>query len=212
MFRTSGMTAAAVLVVAIVGGAAGGAMVLGGGSEPAAQPRPVQMGLKVAEEAPAAAGPIVTPGPTMVASPTPAPAEEPATVPVEEEPVASKTETAKESADRAEKAANRAEDAAENAEQVTSTAPAPATPKPTPVPVLEVPASQMCTEGEVRSIGRYDEMVCRDGKMVSAAPNRHCKLANPTEYVESGATVKRTVSGKEYTYRCEDGKLTLLED
>ena len=136
----------------------------------------------------------------------------PVAAPAEEEPVTStKTETAKEAADRAERAAERAESAAEKAEATTAPAPVP-TPAPTPAPTLE-PAAPQCEEGAILNIGRYNEQVCRDGHWVSAAPNRHCAFGGKTpSYQESGTTERRVVGGQEYTYRCEDGQLTLVED
>lgn len=215
-FSAPGLAATTVLVAAFLGGIAGGAVVLSDdGSEP--QARPVQMGLKVADEATdttdtttdaATAGAAPAPAATLeVEAPAPA-----APAPVQEEPVAtSPTETAQEAADRAEKAARRAEDAAE---KVTPTpSPSPVAIKPTPVPpTVEAPASA-CSAGEVRHIGRWDEQICKGGQWTSAAPNRHCKVggAEPT-YLESGTTTKRTSGGMEFTYRCEDGQLTLVDE
>lgn len=170
------MTAAAVLVVALVGGAAGGAMVMGNGSEPV-DPRPVQMGLKVADEATTAPSPEVSPEPTMVAAPTPTPVVVPAAPGAEEEPVVSpKTESANEAADRAAREADRAERAADEAKEaadkaaqpapVATPAPPVATPEPTPaLPGYQTREGDPCPGYEGNSIkaGNGPLLKCEGG-------------------------------------------------
>lgn len=217
--KTSTITATTVLIAGFLGGIAGGAYVLSDdGSTP---PREVSMG-QVGTVSDAAEAPGVLSGDAAgsdtgdaIAEPTPTPAavaSDPA--PTQEAPVASKTETAQQAADRAEAAAKRAESAADKAEATPTPAPAVsapvATPAPTPIPVVERKPS--CEEGQVYGIGRSDEQVCRNGQLVSAAPNRHCKFGGTTpSYVESGTTTTRTIGGKEFTYKCEDGTLTLVD-
>ena len=229
-FSAAGFTVASVLGIALLGGVTGGALVLGDdGSQ--AEARPVQVGLKVADEAPTVATETVTPEPTMELTPTPA--LEPgssAPAPVQEEPVTStKTETAKEAADRAEKAAQRAESAAEKAEATTAPAPRPVpTPIPAPDPMPVSTPAPACGDGDVRNLAQTNEQVCSGGKWVSASPNRHCALVIDGDrkvYATgdrwNGETTE-TRPGRDaegiyqsttyyYTYECQDGYVATVE-
>lgn len=171
-FNAAGFTAAGVLAVAVLGGAAGGAMVLGGGDEPA-QPRPVQMGLKVAEDSTPAPSPGPSTEPTMAPESATGPADAPEMpVPPKQKTAADYAEQAGESAKRSEQAAERAEDAAKRAESVPVPTPVPtpvgtppqATPKPY-MPGSNTKAGEACPgyEGASTKVGDGPWLKCKDG-------------------------------------------------
>lgn len=228
-YSAATITGATVLVAGLLGGIAGGAFVLSDDGKPSQAPRQVQMGTTGTEtDLSPTPAPSTAPSTTLQDGDACSTPYGPGTWSVAEQDcwltqstqqgtVASK-ETATEAADRAEKAADRAEDAADKAQTAPAPTPAPVvaptptpvrTPVPTPRPVPVQPPS--CTNGDVENLGRSDEQVCSGGHWVSASPNRHCKVANPTEYVASGETVQRQSGPYTITYRCADGQLTVVE-
>lgn len=167
--NSAGIAGVSLVVAAILGGAAGGALVLSGDGSPAEAPRPVEMGIKTADEAtvPPTASPSAAPSPSSTDAPAPPKESQPVTV-TNPEPSAEEPAPQPQPDEPAPPRQPAAEEPVAE-EPVATPKPAPVvTPEPTPVPE--------CPEGE--TIGYTDnwqqrqpgwtpgEKTCVNGKWV----------------------------------------------